>query len=365
MYKKLFTPVFCINSRFNNSFLMSILNWAKKKTRKVSYAFTTKSKAERLVFEATSSDKWCSSNTQLLRIAQLSNDIKDYEAISKAMWKRIGDRQIQRVHKSIILLEYLIINGNERFRSDTKIKMDKLQTLMYFCHHGTGKKATLEAVVRKKAESIIILLNNDKIFEVAREKASRIRGSLVSCSYIDQTGDNVMHEGVYKNSFIESTSHTSSTTSSNDIDEYENGSNNILSPITLQQRQNSFDPFEQQLPHQDTFVQPQQQQVTTYSFTQQQQINFDLFAQPQQQQQFVSYNQQDDLLSLVNIPQQKMPSDESQQITQQQKNQNTEYEFDGLVDLNLRASTKQRDYGSASVMKRGKGQALGNFELLF
>ena len=154
--------------------------------RKAGYAITRKSEVARLVLEATSSDPWGPKNSQMQEIARLSQSPENYRKITKHMWKRIGDKkEVRRIQKGMILLEYLLANGSERFRSDTKMMTAQLQMLSRLHKHETGEPAAIEAVIRKKAEIIMQMLTDDEFFQMERDKASKLRSTLSSVSYQD------------------------------------------------------------------------------------------------------------------------------------------------------------------------------------
>ena len=405
---------------------MKAWNWTKKKTRKAGYAITNKSEAEKLVYEATSSDKWGASNTQLFKIAQLSNGFKEYDEITQALWKRINDDEIRRQQKAMILLEYLIINGNERFRSDSKINMGKLQAMKQAHKYEKGEEAALEAVVRKKAENIILYLNDDEVYRMEREKAARVRNSLSSCSNVDKMGpmtttEQGFYHSDYNNNENNNTTHYDNNNNrqenaKDDEYEYEYSDEEIPSPSMnnnnqnsqQQNNQNTYDPFGNQQQQQrqqnsqngfDLFAGNQQQQrqqnnqngfdmfggnqqqqqqrqqnnQNTYDLfgNQQQQHSqqnnqngFDLFGNNQQQQRQQNYgnnnnnmyrNEQDDLFNFNAIPQNTNYQNQEQH---NQKQQNQNYDFDGLVDLNLRGGNR-KDYGRAADVQRG-GTSMGS-----
>ena len=91
---------------------------------------------------------------------------------------------------------------------------------------------------------------------------------------------------------------------------------------------------------------------------------FDLFAGNQQQQRQQNYgnnnnnmyrNEQDDLFNFNAIPQNTNYQNQEQH---NQKQQNQNYDFDGLVDLNLRGGNR-KDYGRAADVQRG-GTSMGS-----
>ncbi|OHT11533.1 hypothetical protein TRFO_18980 [Tritrichomonas foetus] len=156
---------------------MKAWKWNKKKPihPKVKKSSTTKA-----VKKATNKDKGFPSSTQLSQIAQLSYNQKDFKDITHIIWQRIKDHELHRTQKTLILLEYLLANGVQQFREDARSHAHLFQLLAEtnLCH--TGEDAANEAVVRAKARNIILLLNNDELYNSEREKAAKLSVSSVT-----------------------------------------------------------------------------------------------------------------------------------------------------------------------------------------
>jgi epsin len=74
-----------------------IWRWTKIQLRKTSYTLTGKTDAEKVVYEATNSDPWGPSNTQMQQISQMSLNYSDLESIKNAIWERTDNVQEIRI----------------------------------------------------------------------------------------------------------------------------------------------------------------------------------------------------------------------------------------------------------------------------
>ena len=153
----------------------------KENSSKAKYTVTNKTDAEKTALEATNDDKWGPANTQMQEICRMCNNYKDCEDIKRIIWERLGDiENVRHVQKSLLLLEYLIRNGPESFRSDTRAMSGQLQSLTYLRNNDVGEAAALEAVIRKKSEDILNLVNDNDLYRMEREKAQKLKSSLTS-----------------------------------------------------------------------------------------------------------------------------------------------------------------------------------------
>jgi hypothetical protein len=155
----------------------------KEKTRQAGYFFAGKSDTEKLVFEATNDDPWGPANNQMMEIARLSMNWTELENVKKALWERMGDTdEVRHVQKALLLLEYLLRNGNESIRNDSRMMLGQLQSLTSLQMHETGEEAALEAVIRKKSADIIQMINDNDIYQMEREKAKKLSGAVTAVS---------------------------------------------------------------------------------------------------------------------------------------------------------------------------------------
>lgn len=137
---------------------------------------------KRLISEATNKDHWGPSNQVMFQIAQLSFcDAKTFNYIYSKIWSRVDQRKhVRRSQKAMILLEFLIINGNERFRNETKLMLVQLENLTTIHSHKSGEKAMLEEVIRTKSKRIIDLVLNDDNYKSERQKGANLKRTLTS-----------------------------------------------------------------------------------------------------------------------------------------------------------------------------------------
>lgn len=162
---------------------MNVWRAVKEKTRQAGYFFTGKSDTEKLVYEATNDDPWGPANNQMAEIARLSMNWNELENIKKALWERMGDTdEVRHVQKSLLLLEYLLRNGSESIRNDSRMMLGQLQSLTSLQQHETGEEAALEAVIRKKSADVIQMINDNDIYQMEREKAKKLNGAVTAVS---------------------------------------------------------------------------------------------------------------------------------------------------------------------------------------
>ena len=164
---------------------MDLFQWAKDKARQAVYTVTRKSDAQIAVLEATNDENWGPTNTQMQEICRMCNNFNDCEEIKQTIWERVQQVDTVRyVQKSLILLEFLLRNGPESFRSNARSNLGRLQSLTYIHQYEVGEEAALEAVIRKKAEDIIEMVNDNAVYQEQRERASKLRSTISSASNV-------------------------------------------------------------------------------------------------------------------------------------------------------------------------------------
>ena len=284
---------------------MKVLQLAKETARKAKYAVTRRSEAEKAALEATNDDKWGPANTQMQDIASMCNNYRDCEDIKKVIWERLGDTdEVRHVQKALLLLEYLVRNGPESFRGDTRAMSGQLQSLTYLRTSDVGEKGALEAVIRKKAEDLINLVNDNDLYQMEREKARKLKSSLTAVtndgfggSYANSTYGNYNDYGSgYGGSRYGSSRYGSS---SNNFDSgygssnygssnYSSSSKPPTNPYNSSQQNDDEYEYEDEEPPQQSKQNYQQQQPQQ----QQQNNQFNPFTsnQPQQQRQNNQFN---------------------------------------------------------------------------
>jgi epsin len=133
------------------------------------------SEAEVKVREATSNDPWGPSSTLMSEISDMTFNIVALGEIMRMIWKRLNDhgKNWRHVYKSLVLLDYLIKNGNEKVAQQCKEHIVAIQTLKDFQFMEEQKDQG--ANVREKAKQLVNLLRDDERLKEERTKALRAR----------------------------------------------------------------------------------------------------------------------------------------------------------------------------------------------
>lgn len=154
--------------------------WFKEKAREAKYKVTRKTDAEKAFLECTNDDKWGPSNTQMAEVVRYSRNYKDWQDIKKLFSELFekGSKEVLCIKKGLTLLEYLINNGGDNMRSEARQFQYSLQYMTSMHQHTTGELAAFEAVIRKKAQDILNLMNDNDLYQMEREKARKLKSSL-------------------------------------------------------------------------------------------------------------------------------------------------------------------------------------------
>lgn len=133
------------------------------------------SEAEVKVREATSNDPWGPSSTLMSEISDLTYNIVALGEVMRMIWKRLNDngKNWRHVYKSLVLLDYLVKNGNEKVAQQCKEHIVAIQTLKDF--HFIEEQKDQGASVREKAKQLVNLLRDDERLKAERSKAFRAR----------------------------------------------------------------------------------------------------------------------------------------------------------------------------------------------
>jgi epsin len=133
------------------------------------------SEAEVKVREATSNDPWGPSSTLMSEISDLTYNIVALGEVMRMIWKRLNDhgKNWRHVYKSLVLLDYLIKNGNEKVAQQCKEHIVAIQTLKDFQYLEEQKDQG--ASVREKAKQLVNLLRDDERLKQERTKAFKAR----------------------------------------------------------------------------------------------------------------------------------------------------------------------------------------------
>lgn len=181
----------------------------KKQVRKAqNVVWYNLSPMEGKVREATNNEPWSSSSKKLQEIALGTYNPKDRSDILKMIVKRFAEKdghEWRQVHKSLLLLEYLIGHGSMEFIQDaSEIVVDFLSVLQGFHHidhHGMDRGKD----IRAKAKSLIEVLDNPaKIKEIrrkAKENAKKFGMDGFAAHDYDADEDEFDHQDSYSAGF--------------------------------------------------------------------------------------------------------------------------------------------------------------------
>ncbi|XP_057959640.1 clathrin interactor EPSIN 1 isoform X2 [Malania oleifera] len=129
---------------------------------------------EQKVLDATDNEPWGPHGSALAEIAQATKKFTECQMVMNVLWTRLGEtgRDWRLVYKALAVIEYLIANGSERAVDEIIEHTFQISSLTSFEHaEPSGKDLGIN--VRKKAETIVSLLNNkDKIQEVRNKAAA-------------------------------------------------------------------------------------------------------------------------------------------------------------------------------------------------
>ncbi|CAI9771735.1 unnamed protein product [Fraxinus pennsylvanica] len=131
---------------------------------------------EQKVLDATDDEPWGPHGTALAEIAQATKKFTECQMVMNVLWTRLTEtgKNWRYVYKALAVIEYLVAHGSDRSVDDIIEHTFQISSLASFEYvEPSGKDLGIN--VRKKAETIVSLLNNkDKIQEV-RNKASANR----------------------------------------------------------------------------------------------------------------------------------------------------------------------------------------------
>mmetsp|Transcript_34642 Transcript_34642/g.83821 ORF Transcript_34642/g.83821 Transcript_34642/m.83821 type:complete len:572 (+) Transcript_34642:294-2009(+) len=129
------------------------------------------------VREATSNDSWGAKTTLMAEIARSTHDHKEYNKLFAMLWKRLkDDANVLHVQKAMILIEYLLRNGSDRFIRDVKDRIDAIDRRKRYQARSTKLEDVDRArQVRRKAAALIALISDEKRLNKERVTAERIK----------------------------------------------------------------------------------------------------------------------------------------------------------------------------------------------
>ncbi|XP_024163250.1 clathrin interactor EPSIN 1 isoform X1 [Rosa chinensis] len=129
---------------------------------------------EQKVLDATDNEPWGPHGSALAEIAQATKKFSECQMVMNVLWTRLSEtgKDWRLVYKSLAVIEYLVSHGSERAVDDIIEHTFQISSLSSFEYvEPSGKDMGIN--VRKKAETIVALLNNkDKIQEVRNKAAA-------------------------------------------------------------------------------------------------------------------------------------------------------------------------------------------------
>lgn len=129
---------------------------------------------EQKVLDATDDEPWGPHGTVLAEIAQATKKFSECNMVMNVLWTRLTEtgKDWRFVYKALAVIEYLVSHGSERAVDDIIEHTFQISSLASFEYvEPSGKDVGIN--VRKKAETIVTLLNDkDKIQEVRNKAAA-------------------------------------------------------------------------------------------------------------------------------------------------------------------------------------------------
>ncbi|POO03412.1 ENTH domain containing protein [Trema orientale] len=138
---------------------------------------------EQKVLDATSNEPWGPHGSLLADIALATRNYHEYQMIMSIIWKRINDtgKNWRHVYKALTVLEYLVAHGSERVIDEIREHAYQISTLSDFQYIDSSGRDQ-GSNVRKKSQSLVVLVNDkERIIEV-RQKAAANRDKFRSTS---------------------------------------------------------------------------------------------------------------------------------------------------------------------------------------
>ncbi|XP_002276103.1 clathrin interactor EPSIN 1 [Vitis vinifera] len=138
---------------------------------------------EQKVLDATDNEPWGPHGSALAEIAQATKKFTECQMVMNVLWTRLSDsgRDWRHVYKSLAVIEYLVANGSERAVDDIIEHTFQISSLSGFEYvEPNGKDVGIN--VRKKAETIVALLNNKEKIQEVRNKAAANRDKFFGLS---------------------------------------------------------------------------------------------------------------------------------------------------------------------------------------
>ncbi|KAG0586205.1 hypothetical protein KC19_2G072200 [Ceratodon purpureus] len=134
------------------------------------------STAELMTEDATNADEWGPTTKQMAEISESSNNSEEYLRIVHVLHKRFAlntQKYWRQIHKSLILLEYLLCHGPEHlmmeFRQD-KGRLEEFARFVYVDWKGVDRGSA----VQRRAKHVLHLLMDEAFYKNERTNAQKI-----------------------------------------------------------------------------------------------------------------------------------------------------------------------------------------------
>ncbi|KAG7629062.1 ENTH domain [Arabidopsis thaliana x Arabidopsis arenosa] len=155
---------------------------------------------EQKVLDATSNESWGPHGSLLADIAHASRNYHEYQITMGVLWKRLSDsgKNWRHVYKALTVLEYMVGHGSERVIEEVKEHAYQITTLSGFQYIDSSGKDQ-GSNVRKKAQSLVALVNDKERITEVREKAAANRDKYHNSMHRPSGGygDKYDYEGRY------------------------------------------------------------------------------------------------------------------------------------------------------------------------
>mmetsp|Transcript_55874 Transcript_55874/g.88917 ORF Transcript_55874/g.88917 Transcript_55874/m.88917 type:complete len:469 (+) Transcript_55874:57-1463(+) len=130
---------------------------------------------ERLVRELTSNEQAPPTKPELIKLKHMLGDQYQFPTIVRMLFKRLKDyNNIRHVEKSLIVVEYLIKEADQKFVrycQRDKRSIAKLQRYRYILGNNNGVPVDYGGNIRKRAKRIVDLLDKEEKLRASRAKA--------------------------------------------------------------------------------------------------------------------------------------------------------------------------------------------------
>uniref|UniRef100_A0A1I7URM9 ENTH domain-containing protein n=1 Tax=Caenorhabditis tropicalis TaxID=1561998 RepID=A0A1I7URM9_9PELO len=128
------------------------------------------------VREATNEDPWGPTGPQMKKIAEYTRSryMEDFYNVYTPLFSRMLENNKdawRRVYKSLVLLDYLLKNGSERFVQEAREKTYELRRLESYKYiDDKGKDQGIN--IRHRVKQILEMMNDDELLQAERKKAN-------------------------------------------------------------------------------------------------------------------------------------------------------------------------------------------------